>query len=347
MPRADVLEFPAPARLIPPPEFHREGAWLRPYRPLFPQGDVQTVAAHYWPRSLDEHRFPTRSRFFQTEADTQVLARLNQQPGSRRETDRPTVLAIHGLTACDRAPYMISAAGAALAAGFDAVRLNVRNCGGTEHLCRTLYHSGLTTDLARVVEELAPRPLLVLGFSMGGNMALKLAGEWGASPPAHVRAVCAVSPPVRLDLCSRNIGRPRNIVYEQRFLFQLRAAMRRKHQALPRAFPLPALGQLRSIWQFDEIVTAPAFGFRDAMDYYRRCSAAAFLDAVRLPTLVIQARDDPFVPFEAFDSDAFRTNPWLRLVAPPRGGHVAFLAQGKPRFWAQAQALAYFTAALE
>ncbi len=328
---------------LPPPE----EAWRLPYRPLLPGGDLQTVAARYWPQSLDERRFPTESRLFRTDPDTRVLAKLNARAGGAPPRARPTVLALHGLTACDRAPYMVSVARAALQSGFDAARLNVRNCGGTEHLCRTLYHSGLTADLRAVVDALAPRPLYLVGYSMGGNIALKLAGEWGESAPAHVRAVCAVSPPIRLDLCSRNIGRRRNAVYEKRFLLQLGAALRRKRAALPGSFPGEGLPKPRSIWQFDELVTAPAFGFRNAADYYEQASSARFLGRIRVPALIIQAQDDPFIPFEAFDLPALRENPWLRFIGPRRGGHVAFLARGRPRFWGQEQAVRFFRAIRE
>ncbi len=339
---ADVV--PSSSRAEPPADLFLRTEWRVPYRPLLRQGDLQTVAAHYWPRRLDQTRFPTESRYFEPEPDTQVLARLNLQPGSRPARERPTVVAVHGLTACDRAPYMLSSARSALESGFDVVRLNVRNCGGTEHLCRTLYHSGLTVDLRHVVEALAPRPLYLLGYSMGGNMALKLAGEWGARPPEHVRAMCAVSPPIRLDLCSRNIGRARNAVYELRFLRQLRTTIRRKSTAMPHIFPEPDLGRVDSIWQFDEVVTAPAFGFRNAADYYRRCSAARFLGNIHVPALLIQARDDPFIPFEAIDLPALRANPWIQLLDVEHGGHVAFLASGRPRFWAQEQAMRFFAA---
>ena len=318
------------------------GHWRLPFRPLFRQGDLQTVAGRYWPRFLDERRFPTVSRFFETEPGTRVLAKVNSLAGRSARAERPTVLAIHGLTACDRAPYMLSSAQLALESGFDVVRLNVRNCGGTERLCRTLYHSGLTVDLRRVVEELAPRPLFLLGFSMGGNIALKLAGEWGGEPPAHVRAVCAVSAPIELDLCSRNIGRPRNFVYERRFLRQLRAAVRRKHAVMPELFPDPEIAQVESIWEFDERVTAPAFGFADAADYYRQCSSARFLGDIRIPALLVQARDDPFIPFEAYELPVLETSPWIALLSPKHGGHVAFLARGRKRFWAIEQALKFF-----
>ena len=342
MPPSSVLAGPRSIRAGS--EVLRGEQWRVPFRPLVRQGDLQTVLGRYWPRFLDERRYPTVPRFFETEPGTKVLARVNELPGDWRPQARSAVLAIHGLTACDRAPYMLSSARAALESGFDSIRLNVRNCGGTEHLCRTLYHSGLTVDLRRVVEELAPRPLYLLGFSMGGNMALKLAGEWGDSPPEHVRAVCAVSAPVQLDLCSKNIGRPRNAIYERRFLRQLRAAVRRKSAVMPDVIPDPAVANVQSIWQFDEEVTAPAFGFRDAADYYRRCSAAGLLSDIRLPCLLIQARDDPFIAFETYDLPALRENPWLVSQSPAHGGHVSFLARARPRFWAIGQATRFFAA---
>ena len=315
-----------------------------PYYPLIRHGDVQTIVARYWPRSLDPQRYPTQSRFFATDADTTVLAKVNELDSGRAADQRPTVLALHGLTACDQAPYMVTSAQAALSAGFDSIRLNMRNCGGTEHLCKTLYHSGLTHDLRRVVDELAPRPVYILGYSMGGNVALKLAGEWGENAPDHVRAICAVSPPVQLAMCAREIGRLRNRVYEQRFMRRLRAALRQKMALMPEEFPKRDLSSIKTIWQFDEEVTAPSFGFADAADYYRQSSSAAFLGDIRIPTLVLHAQDDPFIPFDAFDLPSLRENPWLSFLSPRHGGHVAFLAKGRHRFWAQIQAMRFFRA---
>ena len=318
--------------------------WRLPFKPLFRQGDFQTIAGRYWPVALDERRWPSKSRFFQTEPDTQVLGRLNIQSNDAPDKARATVLAVHGLTACDHAPYMLSSAQIALGAGFDVVRLNVRNCGGTEHLSPTLYHSGLTSDLRQVVEQLAPQPLFLLGFSMGGNMVLKLAGEWGEDPPPHVRAVAAISAPIRLDACSMRIGKSRNWVYEQRFLRQLRATMRLKARVMPAAYPQPDFAGVNSIWKFDDKFTAPAFGFRSAAHYYEQCSSAGFLDQIRVSSLILQAQDDPYIPFEVFREPAFDTNPWVNLVAKPHGGHVAFLAKGAQRFWAQQQAMSFFDA---
>lgn len=323
----------------------RRGEWLIPYYPLIRNGDVQTIVGRYWPRSLDTKRFPTKSRYFVTDADTTVLAKVNELDTDLPAEERPTVLALHGLAACDHAPYMITSAQTALSAGFDSIRLNMRNCGGTEHLCKTLYHSGLTHDLRRVIEELAPRPLYLLGYSMGGNIALKLAGEWGERAPSHVRAICAISPPVQLAMCSREMGRPRNWVYELRFRRRLRAAMLRKMAVMPEEFPDRDYSSIKTLWEFDDAITAPSFGFADAADYYEQCSAAGFLGEIRVPTLVLQAQDDPFIAFRAFDVDAFEQNPWVSLLAPPHGGHVAFLGRSGSWFWGQQQVMKYFEAA--
>ena len=314
--------------------------WLEPYKPLLSNGDLQTIAARYWPASSPGGE--TESRLFETEPGVQVLGKANRGGG------KATLVIVHGLTACAEARYMLSLASRACERGFDAVRLNVRSCGGTERLSPTLYHSGLTVDLRHVVEQLAPEPVFIAGFSMGGNMTLKLAGEWGDSPPAHVRGVCAISAPIRLDSCARRIGDRRNWIYEYRFLRQLKQAMRRKRAVTP-GFWQDEQEFLRagSIWEFDDRVTAKAFGFDDAEDYYRRSSAAGYLDRVRVPALLIEAADDPFIPFEVYDNAVFERNPSLQLVTSGAGGHVAFLSRNGRRFWAEEQALNFFEAILD
>jgi hypothetical protein len=328
---------------------------------------VQTIAGRYWPTSIDEDSWPTEIRYFTTEPGVQVLAHFNgratmppaaegtafEDPASEdmasgdtaSPSRKPLVLAVHGLTASSQAPYMLSLASRALAAGFDVLRLNVRNCGGTEHLAPTLYHSGLTADLRAVVEQLAPRPLFLVGFSMGGNMALKLAGEWGGQPPSHVRAVCGISVPIRLGVCARRLGEQRNRVYETRFLRELRRTLLRKQQAMPEQFAAPPWDGIRTIYEFDDAITAPAFGFRGADHYYECASSAGFLDKIRVPTLLIQSRDDPFIPFQVFEELRVEENPKVHLEAPAHGGHVAFLARHPPRFWAIEQTVRFFEAA--
>jgi uncharacterized protein len=325
------------ADLVTGPRVQDLPEWVRPYRPLLSHGDLQTIAGRYWPADWDDSNHPAESRLFATEDGVQVLAKINRV-GARR-----TLLLVHGLTACSEARYMLSAARLALRRGFNTVRLNVRNCGGTERLAPTLYHSGLTVDLRHVAESLADEPLFILGFSMGGNMALKLAGEWADAPPAHVRGICGVSVPIRLDLCSKRIGEARNRVYELRFLRQLRATLAYKKRLMPAVFQGVDGERAASIWEFDDKVTAPSFGFQSAADYYARASAAAYLERIRLPSLLIESEDDPFIPWEVYAQErAFDHNPHVNLLASRGGGHVAFLARRSHRFWAEEQALRFF-----
>jgi hypothetical protein len=308
------------------------------FRPLFRNGDLQTIAARFWPTRLNpQSRFETR--LIETEPGVRIVAHYHQ---ARSHHLQDTVLIVHGLEGSSTSPYVVRMALQALERGFHVIRMNVRNCGGTEHLCRTLYHSGLTTDLRAVVDQTSRCWLYIVGFSMGGNMALKLAGEWGASRPTHVRALCAVSPPIDLGACALTIAKPRNRIYESRFLRQLRRTLTRKKAMMPVDYSLGAFSSIRSLIDFDNSYTAPAFGFRDAFDYYAHASSNRFLDNIQLPSLVIHSQDDPFIPFEIFDHAAFAENPHLLFLAPQFGGHVAFMSRGQPRFWAHAQVLRFF-----
>lgn len=307
--------------------------------PLFRNCHVQTIAARYWPARIDLRKYPVESRVFETEPGVRVLTHCHFH--SRLET-RDTVLIIHGLEGASDSPYVLRMGKRALEEGYDVVRLNVRNCGGTEHLSSTLYHSGLTKDLESVATQLASRPLYIIGFSMGGNMSLKLAGEWGDQCPAHVRAICAVSPPIDLGACAHKITEPRNRVYERRFLTHLKETLTRKKETMPVSYSLSHFATIRTLIDFDNAYTAPAFGYKDAFDYYAHASANGFLAKIRVPTLVIQAQDDPFIPSTIFDHPSFKKNERLKLLRTAFGGHVAFIARGSPRFWAEDRAVQFF-----
>ncbi len=303
---------------------------VEPYTPLIRNPDLHTILASRWPASIP----PGEARLFSTEPGVQVLGR-----GHFRRPGAPLAVLVHGLEGSSNAPYMRWMTRELLAAGFDVLRLNVRNCGGTEHLCPTLYHSGLTSDLDAIVAQLAPRRLFLVGFSMGGNQVLKLAGEWGGRPPGHVAAVASISAPIDLAAGARLLDQPRNWVYRVRFLRSLRARVRRKARLFPQLYSTGSLRGVRSIVEFDHRITAPAFGFRDAWDYYDRSSARGYLGAIRAPALLIQAQDDPFIPFDAYRE--LPRNPALRLLAPRHGGHVAFLSRTAPRFWAARQVVEF------
>jgi uncharacterized protein len=314
---------------------------VRPFRPhrLLRHPDLMTVAAAFWRR-----RFPRLSapvdRLFEVEPGSFLLARCHWQPEPRRH---PALVLVHGLEGSSESGYMRGTAEKALAAGFSVLRLNQRNCGGTDHLTPTLYNSGLSGDVRAVVAELIAADRLpeifLAGFSMGGNLVLKMAGELGERAPAELCAVSAVSPSVDLAPCVDGLAAPRNRMYQWYFVKSLKRHMRRKARLFPDRYPLDGLARVATVREFDDLITAPHSGFRDADDYYARSSALRLLAAIRVPTLLLAAQDDPLVPFAVFRDAVIASNPSLRLLAPARGGHCAFLAEanGAERFWAEAR----------
>jgi len=268
----------------------------------------------------------TEPRYFDVAPDARVLAHCNWQPD---RAAAPTLLILHGLEGSSQAHYMCGMADKALAAGFNVVRLNQRNCGGTEHLSRGLYHSGLTADPLAVLRELRNRDGLsrfaVAGYSLGGNITMKLAGELGAHEFPEARAFAAVSPVIELDVCTRSIERRENRIYEWNFCRNLQGRMRRKERTFPGQFDLTGLWKVWSIRTFDNRYTAPHFGYQDAGDYYHHASAMRVIDRVARPALILSAADDPFVPPHIFDAPAVRNNPHITTVVTSHGGHCAFV----------------------
>ena len=261
------------------------------------------------------------------------MVALEHQP---LEPARGQIVLLHGLEGSADAGYFASFAQEALLRGYGVHRLNMRTCGGTEDLCETMYHSGLTGDTKFILEQLK-QPIFLVGFSLGGNVALKLAGELGQND--LLAGVCAVSTPIDLAACVRAIDKPSNILYSRRFLKRLRERVRRMNMRVPQAYSLLGLDDVRTIWEFDDRFTAPLFEFGTAANYYATQSATNYLDSIRVPTLVISAKDDPLVPFEIYRHRAFQNNPALTLLATNHGGHLGFLARRKPRFWLDGVAL--------
>jgi predicted alpha/beta-fold hydrolase len=226
--------------------------------------------------------------------------------------------------------------------------LNQRNCGDTEHLSEGLFHSGLTEDVRAVLDELIAvdgLPMLAIaGYSLGGNLALKLAGEYGhASPPALV-AVAAVSPILEIGLCVDALERPSNRIYQWNFVRDLKRRIRRKERHHPGTFDLRRLARVRSVREFDEVFTAPHFGFAGASDYYHRASAMRVIAGVHVPALVITAEDDPFVPDEPFRQPAVTDNRSIDLRLSRHGGHCGFIAPRTPEsggYWAEDEIVAF------
>lgn len=308
---------------------------------------VMTIAATFWQR-----RFPELPggvpRFFEVEPGTQLRGDCHWQadPGKH-----PTLVLVHGLEGSSDSDYMRGIAEKGWLAGFNVVRMNQRNCGGTERLTSTLYHSGRSSDFRAVVLELIERDRLleifVAGSSMGGNLVLKMAGEFGDSAPAQLRGIVAINPAFDLAACADAIGEPRNFIYNWHFVRRLKARMRHKAKLFPAVYAtsgsIEGLSRVRTVRDFDEAITARFCGFKSADDYYARSSAMHVLEKIRRPTLILTAQDDPFVPFPTFDRAAIRGNPSIRVVAPRHGGHCSFISQegGPERFWAEARVVEF------
>jgi predicted alpha/beta-fold hydrolase len=306
---------------------------LRPFSPYFRNPHLLTLAGNFWKRPVDQSGFPTRQVLYPAEPGTQVLVEETRPEG----VPRGEVFLMHGLEGSSQSGYMISMALALAQAGFVAHRVNMRSCGGTEHLTPTLYHSGLTADLLTLVEAFHAQgrgPLFLVGYSLGGNVVLKLAGELAERAQGLIAGVCAVSTPIDLHASVRAIGKRSNWIYEQRFVKRLCDRYRRRHAVAPERFPLDGIDQVKTIYQFDDRFTARAFGFGDAANYYRTQSSLRFLNSIPVPVLLLQAKDDPMIPFELFTGVEVRSNPNLTLVATEHGGHLGFISRNSPRFWA-------------
>jgi uncharacterized protein len=313
------------------PEFH----------PLFRNPHLLTILGNFWPREIDERRFPCSRKEYRIDAATSILV-LEHQPNV---APKGQIVFLHGLEGSANAGYIRSLAQEALVRGFGVHRANLRTCGGTEEMCETSYHSGLTSDTLSILQEIAARelgPIFLVGFSLGGNVALKLTGELGES--SLIAGTCAVSTPIDLAACVRCIDKPSNLLYARRFLDRLRSRVRRKSVVTPHLYNTMALDDVRTIREFDDRVTAPLFGFGTAANYYATQSAAQYLDAIRIPTLVVCSKDDPLVPFAVYDQPAFRTNPALTLLATEHGGHLGFLSRRSPRFWLDGVVLDWISA---
>jgi uncharacterized protein len=305
---------------------------LPPFDPLFRNPHLATIAGNFWKRPLVEQRWPVEARIYRTQPDVQVLVHEQRPEGEAKGE----VLLIHGLEGSSVSGYALSMAYAALERGFAVHRFNLRSCGGTEHLALSSYHGGQTSDalsVLRQIREKSSAPLFLCGYSLGGNIALKLAGELGEAARDLLAAVCAVSVPIDLAMSAAAIERPVNRLYQNRFVERLKDRIRRRHVQAPEIYTLEHLPKIRTIINFDDCYTAKLFGFGTAANYFKTQSSNQFLEHIAIPALVVTAKDDPMVPFAMFDHPAFGRNPHLRLMAVEHGGHLGFLARRAPRFW--------------
>jgi predicted alpha/beta-fold hydrolase len=299
-----------------------------PFRPRrwLAGGHVQTLASFLVPRRI--HLPAAEERLVEVAAGIRVRCWCHWQPN---RTEAMTLVVVHGLEGSTESQYMIGVARHGLAAGMNVVLMNQRNCGGMDHCAPTLYNSSLSSDVAAVansvIENDGVSRFALVGFSMGGNLALKCAGEWGREGPAQFKAVAAICPAMDLAASADALHAPRNRIYEWYFLLQLFRRIRIKAKHFPGDFDTGRLRGVTSLRLFDDRVTAPYCGFAGADDYYARAAAANVVDRIAVPGLIIHAANDPFIRVRPKTLEKIAGNPNLTYVETADGGHCAFIGE--------------------
>jgi len=257
------------------------------------------------------------------------------------------VIVVHGLEGSSDSQYMLGIAAKGLVAGMNVVRMNQRNCGGTDRLSPTLYHSGRSQDVAAVAQNLLERDRIsrfaLAGYSMGGNLVLKLAGEWGREGPPEFRAVAAVCPSMNLAASADALHLPGNRVYEFHFMWKLRNRLRAKAKLFPGVFETSRLRGLTSLRDFDDKITAYYCGFEGASDYYQRSAAANVVERIAVPALILHAANDPFIRILPETREKILANSNITFVETEDGGHCSFLSEpnGDDGRWAEHRVLEF------
>jgi predicted alpha/beta-fold hydrolase len=309
-------------------------------------GHRQTLASFFLPRRISVPSPETR--FIEVEPGVQVLVHCHWQSDRQNAL---TLIIVHGLEGSSDSTYMLGIAAKGLAVGMNVVRMNQRNCGGTEALAPTLYHSGRSQDVAAVAQNLIEQDHIsrfaLAGFSMGGNLVLKLAGEWGNTGPRQFRAVVAVCPAVNLAASADALHLRSNRLYEQYFLWKLNRRLRTKARLFPGAFDTARLRGIRSLREFDDRITAFYCGFTGADDYYDRAAAAHVIDLIAVPTFILNAANDPFIRILPETRQKILDNPHITFVETKDGGHCSYLADPSSRsdgYWAESQIVEFLSA---
>jgi predicted alpha/beta-fold hydrolase len=328
--------------------------------PDYTSGGMESFAPRAWLRNRHLQTLATRMlrrenslpaperRVFEVEPGVRVACLCHWQQGKQSAL---TVLIVHGLEGSCESQYVLGTAAKAWAAEMNVVRMNIRACGGTEDLARSLYHSGMVTRA--LIEQDGLRRIALVGFSMGGNQVLKLAGEWGNAKQsngdlkrcsAEVKAIAAVSPAMDLGASAAAIHLPENRLYELYFLLSLRARLRKLVECNPGKFKVPKWWW-KSLEDFDDTITAPNSGFQGAQDYYSQCSASRVAEMIELPTLVINAADDPFIRLLPETRAKLAANSHVKFVETEHGGHCGFIGDmdGYDGRWAERRVVEFFS----
>jgi predicted alpha/beta-fold hydrolase len=305
-------------------------------------GHLQTLAGFFLLRTV---KLPAHEeRYIEVAPGVKILCHCHWQVDRSLTT---TLIIVHGLEGSSESGYMVGVTQKALAAGMNVVRVNQRNCGGTDHLAPTLYNSSLSGDVAAVARNIIEHDkierFVLVGFSMGGNLVLKTAGEWGREAPTQFRAIAVVCPAMDLAASADALHEPANRLYEQYFMLRLRQRFRAKAKLFPEHFDTARLRGVKSLREFDDKVTAYYCGFTGADDYYARASASNTVERIAVPGLILHAATDPFVRLIPETRRKIASNPNLTFIEASDGGHCTFLANanGYDGRWAEQQVVEF------
>lgn len=287
---------------------------------------MQTLASFLLPRKFK--LAPPEERFIEVEPGVQVLCHCHWQADHRNAL---TVIVVHGLEGSSDSEYMLGIADKGLRAGMNVVRVNQRNCGGTDHIAPTLYNSSLSNDLVAIAQNLIENDdisrFALVGYSMGGNLVLKAAGEWGSHGPQQFRAVAAVCPALDLAASADALHNPSNRLYEKYFLHKLGRRFREKARLFPKEFDPSRLQGLKSLRDFDDKITAYYCGFTGADDYYTRAAAAKVVDKIGVPAMILHAASDPFIRIIPETRKKIAANPNILFIETEDGGHCSYVGE--------------------
>ena len=289
-------------------------------------GHLQTVASFFFRRKFSLGQ--VEPRLIEVEAGIPVLCHCYWQADRRAAR---TIIVVHGLEGSSESLYMLGIAEKGLAAGMNVVLMNQRTCGGTDKLAPTLYHSGRSADVMAVAQHVIQndgiREVALCGYSMGGNLVLKAAGEWGADGPKQFVKVSAVCPAVDLAVSADALHLPSNRIYEQYFVLKLKARMRAKERCFPGRYDLSRLRGIKSLRDFDDRVTAFYCGFESASDYYARAAAANVIERIAVPALILYAKNDPFIRILPETRTKIAANPNIWFLETEDGGHCSYIGE--------------------
>ena len=328
------------------PPLQLSAEWFSRFAPRrgLSNGHLQTIVGNYMPRPAFELKGTVETVVVDPADGSRVVCAAHWHSGPDVGC-RLTLILVHGLEGSSDSQYIRGIAARAWRAGCNVVRMNMRNCGDSDHLTPTLYHSGFSGDVGAVVEHYARRyglqRVALVGYSMGGNLVLKLAGEWGRRAP--LVAVATVCPVIDLAAGSDALHERANRLYEWHFLRRLMRRYDRKVSLFPHIYQKHGIGPVRSLREFDDKIVARYCGFRDADDYYYSVASARVVDRIQVPTLVLRALDDPFIRLTPETRREILANPAITLLETPHGGHCAYLCDqpGDDIHWAESTVIRY------